>query len=114
MRVRCDEHVNISHLGMRVIRADHTFHAKRYRTVLVLLVVKLVCCYSFLVMCDARFFRPELLNPLMGNPEICFGLPPNFSEESVKEVAHFSSFRKCMRLNVGTYLPRTSLGRAKC
>ena len=36
-------------------------------------------------MCDARFFRPELSKPLMGSPEICFGLPPNFSEESVKE-----------------------------
>ena len=31
------------------------------------------------------FFRPELSKPLMGSPEICFGLPPNFSEESVKE-----------------------------
>ena len=36
-------------------------------------------------MCDARFFRPELSKPLIGSPEICFGLPPNFSEESVKE-----------------------------
>ena len=44
-----------------------------------------VCCYSFLVMCGARFFRPELSKPLIGSSEICFGLPPNFSEESVKE-----------------------------
>ena len=36
-------------------------------------------------MCGARFFRPELSKPLIGGPEICFGLPPNFSEESVKE-----------------------------
>ena len=42
---------------------------------------------SFLLflMCDARFFRPELSKPLMGSPELCFGLPPNFSEENVKE-----------------------------
>ena len=36
-------------------------------------------------MCGARFFRPELSKPLIGGSEICFGLPPNFSEESVKE-----------------------------
>ena len=36
-------------------------------------------------MCDARFFRPELSKPLIGSPKICFGLPSNFSEESVKE-----------------------------
>ena len=36
------------------------------------------------MVCGARFFRPELSKPLIGGPEICFGLPPNFSEESVK------------------------------
>ena len=36
-------------------------------------------------MCGARFFRPELSKPHIGSSEICFGLPPNFSEESVKE-----------------------------
>ena len=36
-------------------------------------------------MCGARFFRPELSKPLIGSSEICFGLPPNFSEESVKQ-----------------------------
>ena len=30
-------------------------------------------------------FQARTFKPLIGSPEICFGLPPNFSEESVKE-----------------------------